>query len=113
MAQEPSIASSSLRPASLSSTPSTCTPLKSAGASGGADSTEDFDRGRKFGYYRGLDSFEESVLVSQSEPRVERFRRQANSQWLLSEYAGLDAVLPLESLDCQIRFSEIYDKVRF
>ena len=39
-------------------------------------STEAHDRGFKFAQYRKLDSLREYVLVSQSEPRVERFVRQ-------------------------------------
>lgn len=76
-------------------------------------STEAHDRGLKFAQYRGIESLQEYVLVSQTEPRVERFRRQANNQWILNESIGTDAVLSLESVDCQIPLKEIYDKVDF
>jgi len=40
-----------------------------------SDSTEASDRGEKFAHYRRLASFQEYVLVSQTSPRIEVFRR--------------------------------------
>src|SRR5512141_3094593 len=51
-------------------------------------STEAYDRGFKFAQYRALESLQEYALVSQSEPRIEIFRRQPSGDWLLSESAG-------------------------
>lgn len=76
-------------------------------------STEANDRGFKFAQFRKLESVREYVLVSQGEPRVETFHRQADGRWVLSEYAGLDAVCRFESLDCQVLLSDIYHKVSF
>jgi Uma2 family endonuclease len=76
-------------------------------------STEGHDRGFKFAQYRKLDSLREYALVSTAEPRVEKFLRQADGQWLLSESVGAGAVCHFSSLDCQIPLSEIYDKVTF
>jgi Uma2 family endonuclease len=76
-------------------------------------STEAYDRGFKSAQYRKLESLQEYALVSQTEPRVEVFRRQAGGGWLLSEFAGLDAVCRFESLDCQIALSDIYKRITF
>ena len=76
-------------------------------------STEGHDRGFKFVHYRTLDSFREYVLVSTGEARVEKFLRQAEGRWILSEFAGLGAVCPIESLDCRILLADIYHKVTF
>ena len=76
-------------------------------------STEAHDRGFKFAQYRKLDSFREYALVSTAEPRVERFLRQPEGQWLLSESVGSGAVCHFSSLDCQILLTDIYDKVTF
>jgi Uma2 family endonuclease len=76
-------------------------------------STEAHDRGMKFAYYRKLESLQEYALVSQSEPRVEIFRRQSSGDWLLSESVGTDAFVRFESLDCRIALSEIYHQVEF
>ena len=76
-------------------------------------STEAYDRGFKSAQYRTLESLEEYALVSQTEPRVEVFRRQAGPHWLLSEAIGIEAVCHFESLDCAVPLSEIYAKVTF
>jgi Uma2 family endonuclease len=76
-------------------------------------STEAYDRGLKFAEYRKLDSLCEYVLVSVSEPRVERFCRQSDGRWLLSDCAGPGAACRLETLDCQVLLSDIYHKVTF
>ena len=76
-------------------------------------STEAHDRGPKFARCRQIDSLVEYVLVSQDEPLVEVFRRQSDGQWLLTEHQGLDASCRLESLDCSIPLSGIYQKIDF
>jgi Uma2 family endonuclease len=76
-------------------------------------STEAYDRGFKFAQYRTLEPLQEYGLVSQSEPRVEIFRRQPSGDWLLSESAGMDAVCRFDSVGCTIAVKDIYDKVTF
>jgi Uma2 family endonuclease len=76
-------------------------------------STESHDRGLKFHRYRQLESLQEYVLVSQSEPRVEIFRRQPSGSWLLTEFTTLDSTAPFDSLDCKVPLAEIYHQVTF
>jgi Uma2 family endonuclease len=76
-------------------------------------SAEAHDRGFKFAQYRQLESLQECVLVSRTEPRVEIFRRQAPGEWLLSEASGLDAPCRFDSLGCQVALAEIYYQVSF
>jgi Uma2 family endonuclease len=74
-------------------------------------STEAHDRGFKFARYRELESLREYVLVSQTEPRVEKFTRQAGGQWVLSDYVGLEAVCRFESVGCEVALADIYENV--
>jgi Uma2 family endonuclease len=76
-------------------------------------STESHDRGFKSAQYRTLDGLEEYALVSQTEARVEIFRRQPQNQWLLIDAVGMDAMCELASVDSRIPLAEIYDKVNF
>ena len=76
-------------------------------------STEGYDRGFKAAQYRTLGPLQEYALVSQSEARVEVFRRESSNEWLLSEFVGTDAVCHFRSVDCSVPLSEIYDKVTF
>jgi Uma2 family endonuclease len=74
-------------------------------------STEAYDRGGKFAQYRTLDSLLDYLLVSQDRPLIERFTRQPDGGWLFTESAGLDAVMPIESIQCQLPLAEVYDRV--
>jgi Uma2 family endonuclease len=76
-------------------------------------STEAHDRGFKAAQYRKIASLQEYVLVSQTEPRLERYRREPNGDWSLHDIVGIDAVCELASVDCTISLSGIYDKVDF
>lgn len=76
-------------------------------------STEQYDRGKKFQHYRSLESLQEYVLISQDAPHVERFLRQADSEWLFKDRAGLDAVLALSSIECTLALADVYEKITF
>ena len=76
-----------------------------------SESTETYDRNRKFEHYRTLESLVEYVLITQRRPHIESWRRQPNQQWLLTESNGLDSVLRLDAIDCDLALAEIYDKV--
>ena len=76
-------------------------------------STEAYDRGLKSAQYRTLETLQEYALVSQSEARVEIFRRQSSGDWLLSEAVGLESACRFDSLDASVKLSEIYANVTF
>lgn len=75
-----------------------------------SESTERYDRGAKFGYYRALPSLVDYVLVSQEEALVEHFRRAEDGSWVLRTFSSGE-LLALESLACSIAIDEIYEKV--
>lgn len=77
-----------------------------------SSSTEAYDRGAKFGYYRQLDSMQEYTLVSQDFMRVEHYLRH-NEQWILTEFSSLNDVVQLTSINCELPLREIYAKVDF
>ena len=77
-----------------------------------SESTEAYDRGKKFGHYRRLASMREYVLVAQDRVLVERFTRQGE-EWLLAELNRPEDALRLVSIDCQVPLREIYAKVEF
>jgi Uma2 family endonuclease len=76
-------------------------------------STEQYDRGRKFQYYRTLASLQEYVLISQEQARIEHYVRQDNGKWLYTHHAGLDAALELPSIGCRLALADVYEKVTF
>ncbi len=78
-----------------------------------SDSTEAYDRGKKFEHYRQILTLQDYLLVSQKEPRIEQFIRQADGRWLLNEALGLDATLWLASLGISLPLAEVFAKVNF
>ena len=73
-----------------------------------SESTENFDRGKKFHDYRTIPSLQEYVLVSSQEYLVEVFRRTENDLWILQIYENLTDNVTLESLAVQLPLTEIY-----
>jgi Uma2 family endonuclease len=78
-----------------------------------SDSTERYDRGKKFKKYQTLSSFQEYVLISQTEPLVETFVRQDENHWLYTFTEGTESVLHLPSIGVAIPLANIYRKVEF
>mgnify|MGYP001214795956 CR=1 FL=1 len=76
-----------------------------------SDSTEAYDRGRKFLHDQLLDSLIDYLLVSQDTPRIEVFSRRENNAWLYAEFHGLDAVVEIKSIGCGLDLGDIYHKV--
>jgi Uma2 family endonuclease len=76
-------------------------------------STEAYDRGFKSAQYRALASLQEYALVSQTEPRIEIFRRRAEGDWFFAESAGLEAACRMESVGCTLGLSAVYENVTF
>ncbi|MGL4512832.1 MAG: Uma2 family endonuclease [Lacipirellulaceae bacterium] len=76
-------------------------------------STESFDRGRKFHHYQLVPSLREYLLVSQDEPRIERYLRQDDGSWRLDEAVGLDATLRLTAVGVALPLCDVYEKVTF
>ena len=78
-----------------------------------SESTEKFDRGKKFQYYRTIPSLQEYILISSQEYLIECFRRTKNDLWTLQTYEGLNAILRIENLAIDAPLSEIYATLNF
>jgi Uma2 family endonuclease len=77
-------------------------------------STEAYDRGDKFRKYRSIPSFCEYLVVSQSEPYIEKYLRlEQGDRWQLQTYDQLDQIISLESLKVELPLQEIYRRVDF
>jgi Uma2 family endonuclease len=74
-------------------------------------STEGYDRGDKFRFYRSIESFKEYVLVHQHTARIEYYHKRSEHQWSMTEFEGLDTKLRLKHSGISIPFSRIYENV--
>lgn len=74
--------------------------------------TERIDRNEKLFNYRQIESLQEYILVSQTEIKVEIYRKVYREQWFLQTLTK-DDTLKLESVDVEITMAEIYEDVEF
>jgi Uma2 family endonuclease len=76
-----------------------------------SEKTSGFDRGRKFLSYLQMDSLREYFLVEQDEVQVEKYERRDDGKWLYMKVSGIDSSVVLDSIDCKIPLTEIYERV--
>jgi Uma2 family endonuclease len=76
-----------------------------------SDSTEAYDRGKKFENYQNVESLKEYLLVSQHSRRVEQFVRQDSKNWVYSEIHEPGESIKLQSIECELSLEDIYLKV--
>lgn len=77
-------------------------------------STEGFDRGEKFNRLSEHNpSLTDYLLESQDKAQIEHFTRAANGSWNYQCYKGLDSVVPIPSIGCELKLVDVYDRVKF
>ncbi len=76
-------------------------------------STEAYDRGKEFEYYRAMPSLREYLLLSSDRIHADLFVRQANGDWLLKSYSNVDDMIRIESIDCAVKLGDLYAEVEF
>ncbi|OBQ20542.1 Uma2 family endonuclease [Anabaena sp. AL93] len=76
-------------------------------------STINYDKTDKFRFYRSLPELKEYIMINQYEYFIEQFAKNAEGQWVLTEYESVNDILSLKSIDFQITFSDIYEGVNF
>lgn len=77
-----------------------------------SESTQSYDRGKKFAMYRQIPSLQEYVMIDQAQPYVEHYRREGNF-WVLETLEQMDAILTLPSLECEMPLAVMYEKVEW
>ena len=76
-----------------------------------SNSTRDYDLGRKFEYYRSLESLQEYVLIEPEKTLIMIYRRNNQKKWLLDILDTSTDILQLESAKIQMLLSDIYEGV--
>jgi Uma2 family endonuclease len=78
-----------------------------------SDSTEAYDRGKKFEHYRTIPSLQHYILITQDRHSIDCFTRSNGESWNLTSCKGLSGKITLEAIECELLGSEVYDKVVF
>ena len=78
-----------------------------------SDSTESYDRGKKFEFYRQIQSFSEYVVVAQDRVYVEHHVRDGVhlATWTMQVFTDRDDVIELSSVTATLQLRNIYSKV--
>jgi Uma2 family endonuclease len=78
-----------------------------------SESTEAYDRGRKFELYGSLKSLAEYVMISSLRVRAERYTREADGTWNYGERTTLVDTVDLKSINCHLGLADLYERVDF
>ncbi len=76
-----------------------------------SDSTRDYDLGRKFSFYRSLDSLQEYILVEPETRSIMLYRKGNNKNWSLDILETEMDMLELQSIDVKISLADVYEGV--
>jgi Uma2 family endonuclease len=76
-------------------------------------STEAYDRGKKFNYYRHIESLAAYLLIAQDEYHIEAFVRRQDAHWTLFEASGLESILrlPIPDAPLDLPLVQIYQDI--
>jgi len=73
-----------------------------------SESSEAYDRGKKFEQYRSLPSLSDYLLIAQDKPLVEHYSRQPEDRWLLQAANRISDTLLIASVSCRVALVEVY-----
>ncbi len=76
-------------------------------------STQNYDQGNKFLYYRSIPEFKEYILIDQYQYHVMHYVKTADGKWIFDEIEGEFATLLFETIDFQISLTDLYQQVNF
>lgn len=76
-----------------------------------SESTEAYDRGKKFEHYRTIPTLRHYVLISQDRHSIDCFSLLDDEMWSLKSCQGLDGKVTLDAIGGELAASEVYDKV--
>jgi Uma2 family endonuclease len=78
-----------------------------------SESTEVYDRGKKFELYGSLKFLAEYVMISSIRVRAERYTREADGTWNYGEKTNSEDTIDLKSINCHLRLAGLYERVDF
>ncbi|MEH2254971.1 Uma2 family endonuclease [Nostoc sp.] len=76
-------------------------------------STKGYDREDKFQAYRTISTFQEYLLIDQTQIHIDQFSKIGKKQWTLREYDEEDQAIALVTVPFEISLQDLYNKVKF
>ncbi len=75
-----------------------------------SDSTESYDRGKKFRAYRNIPSFQVYILISTNYKQIEVFTKLESGSWNLSD-PDKEGKIYISPLECTLTLNDVYEGV--
>ncbi len=76
-------------------------------------STQNYDQGDKFRFYRSLPMFQEYLLIAQEQTLIMHYTKTPENNWLLQEYEKETSIIQLKSISLEINLTDVYEGVNF
>ncbi|WP_341736084.1 Uma2 family endonuclease [Microcoleus sp. CAWBG640] len=76
-------------------------------------STKAYDRSDKFKFYQTLPTFQEYILIDQSQVYIEQYCKLANKRWSYTQYDEEDEALVFNFFQVEVALADVYEKVDF
>jgi Uma2 family endonuclease len=73
-------------------------------------STEAYDRGDKFFFYKQISSLQDYIIIDQYQPLIDIYSRKSDL-WKISRVEGIDQRIPLLSINIELSLQDIYRDV--
>jgi Uma2 family endonuclease len=75
-------------------------------------STRNYDKGEKFTLYREIDSLQEYILIDSERIMVEKFIRNADNSWQLTEYKSIEQSFKITTVAIEMTLETVYQDVK-
>jgi Uma2 family endonuclease len=76
-------------------------------------STEDYDLGDKFKFYRSIPDLQEYLLIDQYDLDIQHYTKSDGGFWIYRAYESIDDAIALTSINAEITVATIYEGVSF
>jgi len=77
-----------------------------------SESTKNYDKGGKFTLYREIESLKEYILIDSEVVMVEKFIKNEDNSWQLTEYKKLEDFFTIDTVLIKMELTTIYDGVK-
>jgi Uma2 family endonuclease len=74
--------------------------------------TRNYDKGEKFTLYREIDSLQEYILIDSERIMVEKFIRNPDNSWQLTEYKTIEQSFSIATAGIEMKLIDIYEGVK-
>lgn len=75
-------------------------------------STQSYDRGEKFRFYRDIPTLKEYIMVDSESVSIEAFRTNDRGHWELQEYKTATGNMDIATVNISLLISDIYEGTR-